>query len=58
MLLPAVTGSGVHQHSDGSPLLGRKLKGKSVREMRDLGLLVEDGDGSPVADQKAKGDDG
>ncbi len=50
--------AGVYQHSDGRPLLGRKLKGKSVRELRDLGLLVVDGDASPVADQKAKGDDG
>ena len=34
--------AGVYQHSDGRPLLGRKLKGKSRRELRDLGLLVED----------------
>jgi hypothetical protein len=34
--------TGVYQHSDGRPLLGRKLKGKSQRELRDLGLLVED----------------
>jgi len=33
---------GVYQHSDGRPMLGRKLKGKSQREMRDLGLTVED----------------
>jgi len=33
--------AGVYQHSDGRPLLGRKLKGKSRRELRDLGLLVE-----------------
>lgn len=32
---------GVYQHSNGRPLLGRKLAGKSVREMRDLGLVVE-----------------
>ena len=32
---------GVYQHSDGRPLLGRKLQGKSVREMQDLGLSVE-----------------
>ncbi|MEV0800084.1 TRIC cation channel family protein [Kribbella sp. NPDC050281] len=32
--------AGVYQHSDGRPLLGRKLKGKSVREMKDLGLTV------------------
>lgn len=34
--------TGVYQHSDGRPLLGRKLHGKSVRELRDLGLLVDD----------------
>lgn len=43
---------GVYQHSDGRPMLGRKLKGKSKRELRDLGLLVEDGgeagDGAPA----------
>jgi hypothetical protein len=32
----------VYQHSDGRPLLGRKLKGKSQRELRDLDLVVED----------------
>jgi uncharacterized membrane protein YeiH len=32
--------SGVYQHSDGRPLLGRKLVGKSRRELRDLGLIV------------------
>jgi hypothetical protein len=36
--------AGVYQHSDGRPLLGRKLKGKSQRELPDLGLLVEDPD--------------
>ena len=35
--------AGVYQHSDGRPLLGRKLAGKSQRELRDLGLLVENG---------------
>jgi hypothetical protein len=35
--------AGVYQHSDGRPLLGRKLAGKSEREMRDLGLVVENG---------------
>lgn len=35
--------AGVYQHSDGRPMLGRKLKGKSKRELRDLGLLVENG---------------
>ena len=33
---------GVYQHSDGRPLLGRKIAGKSQRELRDLGLLVEE----------------
>ena len=33
--------TGTYLHSDGRPLLGRKLKGKSQRELRDLGLLVE-----------------
>jgi uncharacterized membrane protein YeiH len=32
--------AGVYRHSDGRPLLGRKLQGKSEREMRDLGLSV------------------
>jgi uncharacterized membrane protein YeiH len=34
---------GVYQHDDGRPMLGRKIKGKSIRELRDLGLLVENG---------------
>ena len=33
---------GVVIHDEGRPLLGRKLAGKSRRELRDLGLLVED----------------
>lgn len=33
--------TGVYRHDDGRPLLGRKLKGKSGRELRDLGLLVQ-----------------
>ena len=33
--------TGVYLHNDGRPMLGRKLKGKSQRELRDLGLLVE-----------------
>lgn len=33
---------GVFRHSDGRPLLGRKLKGKSRQELRDLGLLVDE----------------
>lgn len=32
---------GVYLHDHGRPMLGRKLKGKSQRELRDLGLLVE-----------------
>ena len=28
-------------HEDGRPLLGRKLKGKSQKEMRELGLVVD-----------------
>ncbi len=39
--------TGVYQHSDGRPLLGRKLHNKSQRELRDLGLLV-DGDSVPA----------
>jgi uncharacterized membrane protein YeiH len=34
--------AGVYQHSDGRPLLGRKLQGKSQRELRDLGLSIDD----------------
>jgi uncharacterized membrane protein YeiH len=53
--------AGVYQHTDGRPLLGRKLKGRSMRELRDLGLLVEDGpaqvhgdrDAAPAADPEA-----
>jgi hypothetical protein len=37
---------GVYQHSDGRPLLGRKLQGKSTREMQDLGLAVGDDKGN------------
>ena len=32
---------GVYRHSDGRPLLGRRLKGKSDAELHDLGLLPE-----------------
>lgn len=35
---------GVYEHSDGRPLLGRKIKGKSKRELRDLGLVVDESD--------------
>lgn len=34
--------AGIYQHSEGRPLLGRKIAHKSQRELRDLGLLVED----------------
>ena len=37
---------GVYQHSEGRPLLGRKLKGKSVREMKALGLTVSESGGN------------
>ena len=48
---------GVYSHSDGRPLLGRKLKGKSQRELRDLGLLVDGGD-QPSSDQGSAGSAG
>jgi uncharacterized membrane protein YeiH len=34
--------AGVYQHDEGRPLLGRKLTGKSQRELRALGLTVEE----------------
>jgi uncharacterized membrane protein YeiH len=37
----AMEPAGVYQHDDGRPLLGRKLAGKSQRELRSLGLLDE-----------------
>jgi uncharacterized membrane protein YeiH len=40
--------AGVYKHDDGRPLLGRKIAGKSQRELRDLGLLVENGTGQPT----------
>jgi hypothetical protein len=40
--------AGVYKHDDGRPLLGRKIAGKSRRELRDLGLLVENGSGQPA----------
>ena len=45
---------GVYKHSDGRPMLGRKIAGKSQRELRDLGLLVE-GDPSVAAQRGAPG---
>ena len=41
--------TGVYQHSDGRPLLGRKIAGKSQRELKDLGLLVENPDSGAAA---------
>ena len=35
--------AGVYKHDDGRPLLGRKLKGKSVRELESLGLAMDQG---------------
>jgi uncharacterized membrane protein YeiH len=35
---------GVYEHSDGRPQLGRKIKGKSKRELHDLGLVVDESD--------------
>jgi hypothetical protein len=43
--------TGVYRHDDDGPMLGRKLKGKSVRELRDLGLLVG-GDQTAIAGEK------
>lgn len=40
---------GVYQHSDGRPLLGRKIAGKSQRELRDLGLSVDATDSGDAA---------
>jgi len=39
--------AGVYRHDDGRPLLGRKLAGKSQRELQDLGLTVENGQPDP-----------
>ena len=40
--------AGVYVHDDGRPLLGRKLEGKSRRELRDLGLTVPGTDAEPA----------
>ena len=45
--------AGVYQHSDGRPLLGRKIAGKSQRELKDLGLVVENP--APAADVTSVG---
>jgi hypothetical protein len=34
--------TGVYKYDDGRPLLDRELRGKSQRELRDLGLTVEE----------------
>jgi hypothetical protein len=34
--------AGVYKHDEGRPLLGRKLKGKSQRELSALGLAVDE----------------
>jgi uncharacterized membrane protein YeiH len=41
--------TGVYQHSDGRPLLGRKLAGKSQRELHDLGLAVDTAEAGDAA---------
>jgi uncharacterized membrane protein YeiH len=45
--------AGVFIHDDGRPMLGRKLKGKSQRELHALGL-VSDPDGEMHVDPKLK----
>jgi uncharacterized membrane protein YeiH len=45
----ALEPEGVYLHDEGRPLLGRKIAGKSQRELRDLGLLVENGGGEERA---------
>ena len=40
---------GVVVHGEGRPLLGRKLAGKSQREMHDLGLTVPDEPAAPAS---------
>jgi uncharacterized membrane protein YeiH len=50
--------AGVVVHDDGRPHLGRKLAGKSQRELRELGLLVEDhadpGPSAPTGDRAGR----
>ncbi|MGW2282412.1 hypothetical protein [Streptomyces sp. NPDC001770] len=38
--------AGVYRHHNNRPLLGRKIAGKSIRELRLLGLTVEPDDRS------------
>ena len=40
--------AGVYKHDDGRPMLGRKLKGKSQRELDYLGLTVDKDKGVEV----------
>jgi len=40
---------GVYLHDDGRPMLGRKIKGKSRREMESLGLVVDEPVPAPAA---------
>ena len=47
--------AGVYQHADGRPLLGRKIAGKSQRELHDLGLLVEPPAPVPAAGSRPGG---
>ena len=39
----ALEPKGAYLHTDGRPLLGRKLASKSERELHDLGLTVDEG---------------
>ena len=48
---------GVYQHSDGRPMLGRKLKGKSERELRDLGLVVDSPGAAPEIEPRDRAAD-
>ena len=44
---------GVYKHDDGRPMLGRKLKDKSQRELDYLGLVPDkDGEGDVKVDPK------
>jgi uncharacterized membrane protein YeiH len=41
--------TGVYLHDDGRPLLGRKLRGRSERELRSLGLAIDAEEPATVA---------
>jgi hypothetical protein len=43
--------SRVYKHDDGRPLLRRKIAGKSQRELRDLGLVVGNGNQSSTVSE-------